>query len=141
MTTYKILHYLGLAACILLAVSCFMPWAYYNDPAITDPSQRMFTGFYTYQNYYGKPGKFLTAFAAISFILKLAPKVWAKRLDLFLCAFCMAYALTTFLRFLRQYGAAIMPEAQIGVYLMLAASVVLLLAAIFPDLKVVVKKG
>lgn len=141
MTIYRILYYLGLVACILLVASCFMPWAFYNDPSITDVSQRTFTGFYSFQNYYGKPGKFLTVFAALSLLLKLLPKVWAKRLDLFLCAFCMAYALTTFLRYLRQYGAAIMPEAQIGIYLMLGASILLLVAAIFPDLKVVEKKG
>lgn len=140
MTIYRILHYLGLAACLLLAASCFMPWAFYNDPSINDVSQRTFTGFYTFQNYYGKPGKFLCFFAALSLVLKLTPKVWAKRVDLFLCAFGSAYALWGFLKYTGVYSSVI-PQAQIGLYLMLSAAVIMLLAAIFPDLKVKVKQG
>lgn len=140
MTIYRILHYLGLAACILLAVSCFMPWAFYNDPSITDVSQRTFTGYYSFQNYYGKPGKFLTVFAAVSFVLKLAPRVWAKRVDLFLCALGMAYALKAFFEYSGVYGSVI-PQPQLGIYLMLGSSLLIMAAAIFPDLKVVVKKG
>jgi hypothetical protein len=140
MTIYRILYYLGLAACLLLVASCFMPWAFYNDPFITDVSQRTFTGFYSYENYYGKPGKFLCIIAGLSLLLKLLPKVWAKRVDLFLCGFGVAYALTTFLRYLRQYGAAISPEAQIGIYLMFGAALLMLAAAIFPDLKIVEKE-
>lgn len=140
MTAYRILHYLGLAACVLLVVSCFMPWAYYNDPAITDVSQRTFTGFFSFQNYYGKPGKFLTICASVSFMLKLAPKVWAKRVDLFWCALGMAYALKAFFEYSGVYG-SVVPQTQPGIYLMLGASVLMLVAAIFPDLKVVVKKG
>ncbi len=46
----KVLHGLGLAACIALVVSCFLPWGHYAD------INQDFTGFYSYQNQYGKPG-------------------------------------------------------------------------------------
>jgi hypothetical protein len=140
MTKYRVLHYLGLIGCLLLAASCFMPWAFYNDPAITDVSQRTFTGFYTYQNYYGKPGKFLCLVAGLSLLLKLLPKVWAKRVDLFLCALGVAYALKAFFEYRGVYGSVI-PQAQAGLYLMLCACLLMMAAAIFPDLKIVEKKG
>jgi hypothetical protein len=140
MTKSRILHYLGLAACLLLAASCFMPWAFYNDPAITDVSQRTFTGFYSYQNYYGKPGKFLCFFAGLSLLLKLLPKVGAKRVDLFLCALGTAYALKAFFEYRGVYG-GVVPQTLIGLYLMLGACLLIMVAAIFPDLKIVEKKG
>lgn len=55
----KYLHWIGLAACICLIVSCFLPWVYYGD------IEQTFTGFYSYKNEYGKPGKFLTIFGIL----------------------------------------------------------------------------
>jgi len=116
-----------------------MPWAFYNDPSIPEVPQRTFTGFYTYQNYYGKPGKFLCFFAGISLLLKLLPKVWAKRTDLFLCAIGMAYGLKAFFEYRGVYG-GVLPQALPGIYLMATACLIMLIAAIFPDLKILEKK-
>jgi hypothetical protein len=139
MTATRILHYLGLLACLLLIGSAFLPWAYYGDPSISDEAQRTFTGFYTFQNYYGKPGKFLCLCAGISLALKLLPKVWAKRVDLFLCALCMAYALKAFFEYKGVYF-GVVPQAKIGLYLMLGAALVMMMAAIFPDLRILEKR-
>ena len=124
----KILHRVGLAACVLLIVSCLMPWAYYADIKET------FTGFYSYQNQYGKPGKFLAFIALVCFALMLLPKVWAKRTNLFVCALGVGYAVKTFILFTSCYN-AFCPEKRAGIYVMLLTSLIMLVAAVFPDLK------
>jgi len=123
----KIIHWVGLAACVMLVVACFMPWTYHADVRET------FTGFYSYNNQYGKPGKFLCFAAVISFLFLLLPKVWAKRVNLFLCALVTGYAIKSYILFTSCYN-AYCPEKKMGVFLMLGCSAFLMLAAIFPDL-------
>ncbi len=117
-----------------------MPWVYYaNDRFIPTEAERTFTGFYTYKNFYGKPGKFLVAFAAFSCILKLLPKVWAKRVDLFLSAVILAYALRCFFEFTGNYN-GITPTVRPAMYMVLFSALVMQAAAIFPDLRIKVKQ-
>jgi hypothetical protein len=129
----KILHWLGIAACILLIVSCFLSWTYHAD------INQTFTGFYSYLNKYGKPGKFLTFFAVLVLIFMLLPKIWAKRTNLFICAFTLAYAIKTFTLFSSCYK-NYCPQKLSGLYLMLACSVIMLLASFFPNIKLSEKK-
>ena len=124
----RTIQWIGLVACVLLLVACFMPWAYYADIRET------FTGFYSYKNEYGRPGKFLSFTAIAGFILMYLPKVWAKRVNLFLCAIALGYAIKTYILFTSCYN-AYCPEKKAGIYLMLICTGLMLLAAIFPDLK------
>ncbi len=111
-----------------------MPWAYYAD------INQNFTGFYSYQNEYGRPGRFLAFAAVAAFIFMYLPKVWAKRTNLFVCALVVGYAIKTFILFTSCYN-AYCPEKKAGIYLMLASSIIMLLAAVFPDLSIKHKKG
>ncbi|HMO60509.1 MAG TPA: hypothetical protein PKC39_03860 [Ferruginibacter sp.] len=124
----KLLHYTGLAACIVLIVSCFMPWAYYAD------IEQEFTGFYSYQNQYGKPGKFLVFIAVLVFVFMLLHKVWARRTNLFLAALAVGYAIKSFVLFTSCYN-AYCPQKKAGIYMMLIATLWMMLAAVFPHLK------
>jgi hypothetical protein len=117
-----------------------MPWAYFNDPSITNEAERTFTGIYTYKNYYGKPGKFLVFFAGLSLFLKIMPKIWAKRIDLFLCAIAMAYGLKSFFEYKGVYGAGMVPQLQTGLFLMLGSLLIMMAAAIFPDFRIVERR-
>ena len=130
----KILHWIGLAACIVLVVSCFMPWAYYADATIVNVSDRTFTGFYSYGNNYGKPGKLLLLISILAFAFMLLPKIWAKRVNLFVCALGVGYAIKSFVLFTSCYN-AYCPEKRTGIYLMLFSTIVMLIASAFPDLK------
>lgn len=129
----KYLHWIGLAACVTLIVSCFLPWGYYADLHET------FTGFYSYHNEYGKPGKFLVLFGVLSFWFMLTQKVWAKRANMFACALTLAYAIKTVILFGSCYN-NYCPQKLFGLYLMLGCSVVMLLASVFPDVKMGEKK-
>ena len=133
MTFSAILHRIGLLACILLVVSCFLPWMYYADPHIATETQRTFTGFSTYQNQYGKPGKLLSMIAIIIFVFMLLPKIWAKRANLFIAALGVGYAVKTYILFASCYN-AYCPDKKAGIFIMMLSMIILLIASLFPDL-------
>ncbi len=129
----KIINWVGVAAAILLIAACFMPWGYYGD------IKENFTGFYSYNNNYGKPGKFLVSIALLAIIFMIVPKIWAKRINLFLTALGVGYAIKTYVLFSSCYK-AYCPEMKAGIYIMVACSIVLLVAAVFPNMKLAEKK-
>lgn len=129
----KYLHWIGIAACITLIVSCFLPWTYHAD------LNQSFTGFYSYDNHYGKPGKFLILFAIIILVFMVLPKLWAKRANLFICALTAAYAVKTFILFGSCYN-NYCPQKLFSLYLMVASAVMMLIAAGFPNTKITAKK-
>jgi hypothetical protein len=129
----KYLHWLGIAACLTLIVTCFLPWVHYAD------INQSFTGFYSYQNQYGKPGKFLIALALAVLLLMLLPKIWAKRTNLFVCALALAYGIKTFILFSSCYN-NYCPQKLPGLYLMLLCTVIMLLASAFPKVDLPDKK-
>jgi hypothetical protein len=114
---------LGIAAVVMLIVSCFMPWAYYPD------IKEYFTGFYSAANKYGKPAKFLLTAATISLICQFVPKLFLKRLNIFLVSLNLAYAIRNYILYAACYR-GICPEKQIGLYLMLFSSIGLMVVAL-----------
>jgi hypothetical protein len=129
----KYLHWLGIVACLTLIISCFLPWTYHAD------LNQSFTGFYSYDNHYGKPGKFLILFGVIILVFMILPKVWAKRANLFVSAFTVAYAIKTFILFGSCYN-NYCPQKLLGLYLMVGSAAVILIASGFPNLKITEKK-
>ncbi|MBX2920929.1 MAG: hypothetical protein KF746_01960 [Chitinophagaceae bacterium] len=84
---------------------------------------------------FGKPGKLHLIFCSIAAVLFIIPRVWAKRINWVFCALGLAWAVRNFLLYARcEMG--ICPERAIGLYLVLFASIVMLAAALFPDMKV-----
>ena len=124
----KYLHWIGLAACITLIISCFIPWTYYAD------LNKSFTGFFSEHNEYGKPGMFLVPLTIIFFILMWVPKVWAKRSNLFLGAIIISYGIKSYVLFTSCYN-AYCPEKQAGIFIMLLSTIAIMLAAIFPHVE------
>ena len=120
--------WLGIFAALVLILACFIPWAYYPD------IDRNFTGFFSEQNRYGKPGKFFVVFAIVSIFLCIVPKVWAKRTNMFITAILVAFAIRSFIIYASCY-AGICPEKRPGIFLMLIAPILMGIAAVFPDLK------
>jgi hypothetical protein len=125
----KYLHWIGIAACLTLIVSCFLPWTYHAD------LNQSFTGFYSYDNHYGKPGKFLIFFGIIILVFMILSKIWAKRANLFISAFAAAYAVKTFILFGSCYN-NYCPQKLFSLYLMVGCAVVMLIASCFPNTKI-----
>lgn len=125
---------IGICVLVILIISCFLPWTYYPD------LHKTFSGFFSENNVYGKPGKvfiFLSFIAALCFVF---PRVWAKRLNFFVCALIVAYACRTFIIFSACYG-GICPEKRAGLWLMILAAIFSLVMAVIPGIKLVNKKN
>jgi len=125
---------LGFLASIVLVISCFLPWAYYPD------LQKSFTGFFTEQNMYGKPGMVFVFFAVASVILIFINKIWAKRTLIFFAALNAGYLLKTYVIYTSCYR-GYCPDKQYGIYLLIISCVTLLVVSFFPDLKVTDNKS
>ena len=124
----KYSRWIGLVACITLIIACYLPWTHYDD------LNKNFTGFFSEQNMYGKPGKFLVFFAIASIFLLLVAKIWSTRLHLFLSALFVGYAIKTYILFVSCYN-AYCPDKKIGIYLMLLSCFIILLVSILPNIK------
>ena len=131
--TLQIIKWAGLTACVVLIIACFLPWTYHAD------IDKTFTGLFSEKNIYGKPGKFLIIYAVLSAAFILLQKIWAKRVHLFLAALTLGYAVKTYILFTSCYN-AYCPDKKIGIYLMMVCCIVILVAAIFPDIKLKPKK-
>ncbi|MFM2146653.1 MAG: hypothetical protein RL732_1489 [Bacteroidota bacterium] len=118
---------IGVVAALALIGSCFLNWAWYPD------LNMHFTGFYTYKNYYGKPGKLLVILSILSLALFLVPRVWAKRWNLLVNAIAISYAIFSFITFTRCYAASICPQKEAGLFLMMGSAAVMLVMALLPD--------
>ncbi|HEX4850598.1 MAG TPA: hypothetical protein VFV08_07325, partial [Puia sp.] len=112
----------------LLIIACFLPWAYYPD------IDKTFTGFFSQDNQYGRPGRAFVTLAIIYIVLVFLPKVWAKRFNQFLGVLIFAYAIKNYMVFVSCYR-GICPEKKPGIFLILLAATLLLLAAVFTDMK------
>lgn len=81
---------------------------------------------------FGKPG-LMNIFCSVGAgILFLLPQVWAKRTNIFFCGFNIAWAIRNFIILSRCYNGEC-PEKKAGLYILLAAAVVMLLMSFFPD--------
>lgn len=125
MKYYKVL---GLIACAVVAISCFLPWTFYPDLG------KSFNGFFSEENMYGKPGKVFIFLAVVSAALIVIEKIWAKRVLLFVAAINLAYLIKTYVLFTSCYS-ALCPVKQYGLYLLMASTVLLLVVSIFPDME------
>jgi len=119
---------IGIVAALLLIFSCFLPWTFHPD------LKQYFTGFYSEQNMYGRPGKLFLIFASISIILFAIPRVWAKRTNWLMATLTIAYGVKNYFLFTSCYN-GICPVKQPGIYLLSFSVIVMFLMAILPDIK------
>lgn len=130
----KFTKWIGVAAGIALIIVCFIPWTYHEDV------QKSFTGFFSQNNAYGKPGKFLIFFSVLSILLIIVPRIWAKRTNLFVTGIMLAYAIKTYILYTSCYN-AYCPEKKAGIYLVVALSLIQFVMSLFPDMKIEEKKN
>lgn len=128
----KIAYNVGLIAAVAIIVCCFIPWVHYNSINET------FTGFHVTEfaggTYYGKAGIVITVLSSIILLFMILPRLWAKRVNLFLAALLFAYCIRTYILFT---GALFDGEVekQAGIYLIIILSFLILLGTTFPRLR------
>ena len=129
----KYSQWIGIAALVILIISCFLPWTFHPD------LNKAFTGFFSEKNAYGKPGKAFIVFSIVAAFGFVVNRVWAKRMNFFVCAVIVAYASRCFIIFSGCYT-GICPEKKVGLWLMIAAAILSLAMAVIPDIKLGTKK-
>jgi hypothetical protein len=126
--------WIGLAAVTLLIAACFLPW-------VTISSRNLvISGVEASGTSFGKPG-FLHLFFSVLFIVcTLVPRIWAKRVNLLVSAMNMAWAIRNFF-IISACGGGECPDKNNGIYLMLIASIFMLVSSLFPDIKLSPEKN
>lgn len=125
----KYSKWIGVAAAVALIIVCFLPWTYHADV------EKNFTGFFSQNDAYGKPGKFLIIFSVTAALLFIVPRIWAKRTNFFVTGIMVAYAIKTYILYSSCYN-AYCPDKKIGIYLVVALSVLQFVMSLFPDMKI-----
>ena len=122
------MKWIGFAAVVLLIISCFIPWVFIESKNIT------VTGIDAAGTSFGKPGYFHLLMSIIFLLFNLMPKLWAKRSNLLITALNIAWAVRNyFLITACQMGDC--PVKKPGLYLVVLASLLMMAAALFPDMK------
>lgn len=128
----RFLKWAGALAAVLLVISCFLTW-------ITIPSKNiLLTGVDTTGTNFGKPGYFHFLTASLFLILHFIPRIWAKRWNLLVIGLNTGWALRNFL-LIPACSGGICPNREIGLYLMAFSSVLMLIAGLFPQMKIPVE--
>lgn len=121
----KYSQYFGIAAAILLISACFIPWGYIASINTT------ITGVYTGKTSLGKPGVINIIMALLSIVFFIVPTVLAKRINIFVSAFNLAWSVRNFI-LVAQCEMGECPEKRAGIFLIVAFSAILMLMALFP---------
>lgn len=126
----KYSKWIGLLSAAVIIVTCFTAWIYV-------PSVQLKVGgvFASGKQNFGKPGLvniFCSLGAIVWFLLS---RIWAKRTNIFFCGFNMAWTIRNYILLTRCYGGDC-PEKEVGLYVLLAASALMLLMAFVPDISV-----
>ena len=124
----RYMKWIGLVAVILLVVSCFMPWVIISSKNI------VVSGTDSTGTNFGKPGYTHFVLSFFFIIFHFIPKLWAKRVNLLIVALNIAWAIRNFF-IISMCREGECPEKQIGLWLVMLASVLMLIAALFPDVK------
>ncbi len=124
----RYMKWIGLAAVVLLVVSCFTPWVFIESRNIT------VSGVDTTGTNFGKPGYFHFILSVLFLLCTFIQRVWAKRLNLLVTALNVGWALRNFFVIAACSGGEC-PVKMTGMWLMMLASVLMLLSALFPDMK------
>ena len=128
------MKWIGLLASALLIASCFLPWVYIAGKNI------VVSGIESSGTNYGKPAYFNFVLAFFFILFSFVERVGAKRVNLFIVAINMAWAIRNFIMVTTCYGGD-WPEKKIGLYLMIVASFCMLLGAFFPGIKLKEKQN
>ena len=124
-----VFHYTALISCILIVVSCFIPWVHFNS------TNQTFTGYnvtkFASGVYYGKAGMIITVLACLIFLLNLLKNKSARSINLFICALLVAYAIRTYIIFTGSLFEGDV-ETYSGMYMVVILAFVILICALFP---------
>lgn len=119
---------IGVIAALVVITLCFFPWSYIASKHI------IVEGLDAEGTKLGKPGLMNVILCSIAVLLFLMPKIWAKRINVFITAFNFAWSIRNYI--IASYcfmGEC--PEKRTSLYLLLAFSFIVLIMALLPKMK------
>jgi hypothetical protein len=119
----------GIATAIVLAVWCFQPWVFIESKNL------VITGIESTGTNFGKPGYLVLVLCFLFLVFSLMPFVWAKRANMVVTVLNLAWAIRNYF-LLSACSGGECPEKKMGLYVVVIGSVIMLIAALFPDSKV-----
>ena len=125
----RYMKWIGLAAAVLLIVACFSPWVIIESRNIT------ISGMDTTGSKFGKPGYLHLLMVFFFLIFHFTPRLWAKRFNLLVVGINTAWFIRNFFLITVCRGGEC-PERQSGLYMLLLATILMLVAALFPDMEI-----
>ena len=124
----RYMKWIGIAAAILLIVSCFTPWVFIESKNIT------VSGVDATGTNFGKPGYFHFLMTALFLFLTFTQRIWAKRTNLFVTAINIGWVVRNYFMIAACQGGEC-PEKKIGIYMIVLSSILMLVSAMFPDME------
>ncbi len=124
----RYMKWIGLAAATLLIISCFTPWVFIESRNIT------VSGVESNGTNFGKPGYIHLVLTVLFLFCSFVPRVWAKRLNLLVTGLNVGWAIRNYFLISACMGGEC-PIRKTGLYVVMLASLILLIAALFPDIK------
>jgi hypothetical protein len=125
----KYSNFIGIAAAVILITCCFFPWIYI--PAINTT----ITGFFSGNTNFGKPAILNVVFTIIAITCFLMPMLGAKRLNLFVCALNLAWAIRNLL-ILSTCEMGECPQKQPALFVLVAMAIIMMIMSLFPKVEI-----
>ncbi len=120
---------IGMVLAIAIIGICFMPWVYIESKSI------VIDGFHAKGTNFGRPGLFIAYTSGIAAILFLLNKIWAKRVNIFITTFALAWSLRNYIILSTCFGGEC-PEKLVGLYLLVFLSICMFIMSLLPTIKV-----
>jgi hypothetical protein len=123
----KLMKWMGAFSAVMLVIACFCTWVFIPSRDI------VVSGIRSEGTNFGKPAYFHFLMVALYLFLHFKKTLWAKRLNLVVPALNMAWAIRNYLMVTMCRGGEC-PEIRVSIWLVVASSLLMLLAALFPDM-------
>ena len=120
--------WVGILGVLMLYAAAYQPWITVLSRGIT------ITGMNTTGTNFGKPALMNLIVSGIAAIFFLYSSVMAKRANLFFCAFNFAWCIRNFI-IVSTCRAGECPEKRFGLYLLMISGFIIMIASLFPDIK------
>jgi len=118
----KYSNWIGIIACLLLIISGYLPWG-----IVPVNGHTQVTGFGSASfDDFGKPVLFNLYLLPLNGLLFLIPRIWAKKINPFVAAIGLAWALKNLLLFITCRG-GFCPTPLYGIFIYFSAAAIILL--------------
>ena len=119
----------GVIAVVILIGMCYLPWSYLSEKNI------IVTGMSAPGTMFGKPGLMHLVLAVPLIIFFIIPKIWAKRINVFLAAINLAWSIRNYILLTTCFMGEC-PERKPALFVTLALCAFILVMSFFPKIDV-----